>query len=53
MTMKIVMQIAFLMNVKSVQGIASFSQLLQQLLEGENIDNVQCSAWTPTHRATL
>ena len=34
-------------------GIASFSQLLRQLFEGENIDNVQCSAWSATDRATL
>ena len=33
----------FLDEREKYPGIASFSQLLQQLLEGENIDNVECS----------
>ena len=43
----------FLDQCEKFPGIASFSQPLQQFSEGENTDNVQCSTWTATDRATL
>ena len=43
----------FLDGCEKFPGITRFSQLLQQLLEGENVDNIQCSTWTAIDRDTL
>lgn len=43
----------FLDECEKCPGIASFSQLLQQLLERKNFNNVQFSTWIATDRVTL